>query len=463
MTTPSTTVAAARTPLDGGHYLPPNTNLARHRTEGPMVIARGEGVRVYDERGKEYIEAVSGLGCVSLGFSERRLIEAANRQMERLPYYHSFGGRAPDVALALAQELAAWVPVRDAHVFFTSSGSEANDTAVKLIRYYNNARGQPQRKKIIALENAYHGSTTVASSLTGIVHNHEGFDLPLPGIRYVQCPHYYRYGQAGESEAAFVERCAGELDALIRAEGPETIAAFIAEPVLGVAGMIPPPAGYFDKIRAVLRRYEILFHADEVYTGFGRTAAMFASERFDAPPDLMTVGKALTSAYFPLSALIISGDMYGPIEAASDRHGSFAHGFTYTGHPVGCAVALEALRIYREDRILDRVRERSVQFRRGLEGLAQHPIVGEGRSAGLMGAVEIVADKSTKALFRETDRLGRFLMSRAYHHGIITRFTGSALTLVPPLVIGEADLAEVFQRMKRILDDAWQAAGKEFE
>jgi 4-aminobutyrate--pyruvate transaminase len=459
----SVTHARPRTPQDSRHYLPPNTNLLHHRTNGPLVIARGEGVRVYDDGGKEYIEAVSGLGCVSLGFTQPRLVEAAAQQMQRLPYYHSFAGRAPDVALTLAEELARIVPVRDAHIFFTSSGSEANDTALKLIRYYNNARGQPRRKKIIALRNAYHGSTTAATSLSGIEHNHDGFDLPIPGVLYVQCPHYYRFGRAQESETAFVERCANELDALVRAEGPETIAAFIAEPVMGVAGMIPPPPGYFSRMQAVLRRYDILFHADEVYTGFGRTAAMFASERFDTPPDIMTIGKALTSAYFPLSALVVSGEMYGPIEAASDKHGAFAHGFTYTGHPVGCAVALETLRIYREDMILERVQERTSQFRRGLEALAQHPIVGEGRNAGLMGAIEIVADKGSKAPFHQPDRLGRYLMSRAYHHGLITRFTGNALTLVPPLVIDEADLAEVFARMKLVLDDAWAAAGREFE
>ena len=443
------------------HYIPANTNLVRHRITGPLTIVRGEGVRVYDDRGKEYIEALSGLGCVSLGFSETRLIAAAERQMKRLPYYHSFAGRAPDVALALAGELADLVPVRDAHIFFTSSGSEANDTALKLIRYYNNARGQPRRKKIIALANAYHGTTTAAASLSGIAHNYEGFDLPIPGILHVQCPHYYRYGRPGESETAFVDRCTDELDALIQAEDPETIAAFIAEPVMGVAGMIPPPAGYFAKMRAVLRRHGILFHADEVYTGFGRTGTMFASEVFDTPPDLMTIGKALTSAYFPLSALVVSGEIYGPVEAASDRLGAFAHGFTYGGHPVGCAVALEVLKIYQDDRILDTVKQRAAQFRQCMDALVAHPLAGEVRAAGLLGAIEIVADKAARTPFRQTQGLGQFLTDRAYHHGIITRFTGNAVNLVPPLVIGEADLAEVFARMTLVLDDAWRAR-KEF-
>ncbi|MFM9972586.1 MAG: aminotransferase [Burkholderiales bacterium] len=446
---------SASTAPNHSRYIPANANLIQHRIDGPLTIVRGEGVRVFDDRGREYIEALSGLGCVSLGFSETRLIAAAEAQMRQLPYYHGFAGRAAKVAMTLAKELGDWVPVRDAHIFFTSSGSEANDTALKLIRYYNNARGQPQRKKIIALTNAYHGTTTAATSLSGIAHNHEGFDLPMPGILHVTCPHYYRYGQPGESEAAFVDRCVDELERLISTEGPDTIAAFIAEPVMGVAGMIAPPPGYFSKVQAVLRRHGILFHADEVYTGFCRTGQMFASEKFDSPPDLMTLGKALTSAYFPLSALVVSGEIYGPIEAASDRLGVFAHGFTYGGHPVGCAVALEALRIYKDDRILDRVKKRARQFSQGIDALAEHPLAGECRAIGLMGAIEIVADKATKTSFRETHALGKFLLDEAYRQGIITRFTGNALNLVPPLIIGEADLDEVFVRVKGVLDAAW--------
>ena len=446
----------AKTPLavsDIAHLLHPYTNLERHQETGPLVIEGGQGVRVFDEAGKDYIEGMAGLWCTSLGWGETRLAEVAAEQMRRLPFYHLFGSKTHSPAVLLAEELAAMAPVADARVFFANSGSEANDTAIKLIRYLNNALGRPDKKKIIARERAYHGVTVATASLTGLAVNHRSFDLPMPGILRAGCPHYWRHGRPGESEEQFSARLADELEALILAEGPDTVAAFFAEPVMGAGGVVVPPAGYFAKIQAVLRKYDVLLVADEVITGFGRTGNMFGSETYGIEPDLMSVAKGLSSGYLPISALLVKGSLLAPIAAEAGRIGSFGHGFTYGGHPVSAAVARETLAIYRERDIVGHVRRVAPAFQAELRALAEHPLVGEARGIGLIGALELVADKAEKTAFDAKLAIGPRVVAAAQGHGVILRAMGDAVAFSPPLVIEAEDIGEMFRRFRLALDE----------
>jgi 4-aminobutyrate--pyruvate transaminase len=443
---------------DVAYHLHPFTNLKRHEEAGPLVIERGEGVRVFDRRGKAYIEGLAGLWCVTLGFSEQRLVEAAQQQMRRLPFAHSFGHRSHPGLIELARRLIAIAP-RDprgrpmSKVFFADSGSEANDTAMKLVWYYNNARGRPEKKKIISRLKAYHGVTIATGSLTGLPHVQGDFDLPISGVLHADCPHHYRFGAAGESEEDFAARLARNLEALILEEGPETVAAFFAEPVMAAGGVIVPPAGYFARVQAVLRRYDVLFVVDEVVSGFGRTGAMFGCETFDLQPDMMTLAKGLTSGYAPMSALLVSEPIYRALVDQSERLGTFGHGFTYSGHPVAAAVALEALRIYESDRILDHVGRVGPLLQAGLRRFRDHPLVGEVRGLGLIGAVELVRDKRTREPFDPEAGVGAHLAARAQEHGVLLRAMGDAAAFAPPLVIGEAEIEEMLERFGRALDD----------
>ncbi|MGE5546978.1 MAG: aspartate aminotransferase family protein [Solirubrobacterales bacterium] len=439
---------------DVAHLFHPYTNLARHPESGPLVIVRGEGVRVFDEDGRDYIEGLAGLWCTALGWGEERLVEAAARQMRELPFYHLFSSKAHTPGVRLAEALAEMAPVPDAKVFLACSGSEANDTAIKLIWYMNNALGRPAKKKIIARERAYHGVTVATGSLTGLVNNQRSFDLPIDGILHTGCPHYWRYGEAGESEEQFATRRAEELEKLILAEGPDTVAAFFAEPVMGAGGVIVPPAGYFEKIQAVLRKYDVLLVADEVITGFGRTGNMFGSETFGLRPDMMTVAKGLSSGYLPISALIVAGHVYEPIRDEAGRIGVFGHGLTYGGHPVPAAVALEALAIYRERDILGHVRAVAPVLQAGLTALQQHPMVGEARGVGLIGAVELVAGKDGKSAFDPKLGVGARVVAKAQAHGVILRAMGDAVAFAPPLIISEAEIVEMLRRFRLALDEA---------
>src|SRR3954471_13561427 len=336
--------------------------LSDKASQPPLVLDHGKGVYVFDESGREYLEAAAGMWCVALGFGEEELVDAAQQQLRRLPYYHSLLNRTTGPAEELAAEIAALVPMRDAQVHFTVSGSEANDYAVKFLRYYNNAIGRPAKKKVIARYGGYHGATLVATSLTGMPRYHQLFDRPLPGILHTADPHFYRYGRPGETADAFAARLAAELEALILSEGPETIAAFVAEPVTGGGGVVVPPAGYYDAVQAVLRRYDVAFVSDEIITGFGRTGNDFGAQTCGIQPDLMTVGKSLSSGYLPIAALVVSGDVYDGLRAGSDEVGTFAHGATHSGHPVAAAVALRTLQLMRERDVLGHVRRVAVRF-----------------------------------------------------------------------------------------------------
>ena len=344
----------------------PYTNLKTHQETGPVVMSKGRGVYVVDEDGKEYIEGLAGLWCTSLGFSEERLIEAAIKQFRELPTYHVFASKSHEPGIALAEKMLAIAPVPMSKVFFANSGSEANDTAIKLVWYVNNALGRPKKKKIVSRMRGYHGVTVAAASLTGLPANHRDFDLPLPGFLHTDCPSHYNFAEAGESEEAFVARLAANLEALIAREGADTIAAFFAEPVMGAGGVITPPKGYFEAIQAILRKHDILFVVDEVICGFGRTGNMWGSQTYALKPDILTCAKALSSAYLPISAVMVNQRVWDAMVAGAAKIGVFGHGYTYSAHPVAAAVALETLKIYEERDIVGHVRRLAPRLQQGL-------------------------------------------------------------------------------------------------
>jgi 4-aminobutyrate--pyruvate transaminase len=433
----------------------PYTNLKAHETEGPLVITEGDGVFVRGEDGKKYLEGLAGLWCVSLGFSERRLAEAAYRQMLKLPFYHTFAHKATDIGIELAEKLLSIAPVPMTKVFFVNSGSEANDTVVKLVWYYNNAIGRPRKKKIISRTKAYHGVTVASASLTGLANNHRDFDLPLDKILHVECPHFYRFGLPGETEEAFASRMADSLEQRILSEGPDTVAAFIAEPIMGAGGVLLPPATYWEKIQVVLLKYDVLLIADEVICGFGRTGEMWGSITFGLKPEMITCAKALSSGYLPIGAVMVSEAIYEALVKQSEKIGVFSHGFTYSGHPVASAVALETLNIYEKDDTLSHVRRMAPRMQAGLRRFADHPLVGEVRGIGLIGAIELVQDKATKAPFDPTEAIGPLLAQRAHHHGVILRALGDSIAFCPPLIINESEIDLMFERFALALDDTF--------
>src|SRR5882672_2847797 len=398
---------------DQSFHLHPATNLRTVQTEGPLVITRGEGVYVYDDEGRRYLEGMSGLWCASLGFSERRLADAAYRQMCELPFYHSFAGKVPAISTELAERLIRIAPAGMGKVLFANSGSEANDTAIKLAWYVNNAVGRPHKKKIISRKRAYHGVTIATASLTGLAFAHDDFDLPIDRILHADCPHYYRGAEPGESEEAYSARLADSLEQLILREGADTIAAFFAEPVMGAGGVIVPPAAYFDRIQPILRKYDILFVVDEVICGFGRTGNMFGTETFNLQPDILTCAKALSASYQPISASLVTNELNEILLAQSDKLGIFGHGYTYSAHPVPAAVALETLKIYEERDILAQVRRVAPRMQAGIRSYASHPLIGDARGIGLIGAVELVADKSGKRSFDVKAGVAAYLVRRA--------------------------------------------------
>lgn len=436
---------------DAEALLHPYTDAAALRRTGAQIIERGEGVRVWDHAGKPYIEAMSGLWCAGLGFNNAELVEAARVQLERLPYYHLFSAKSHDSAIELAEKLKGLLPGQMARVFYQSSGSEANDTQIKLAWYMNNALGRREKKTIVARKKAYHGTTLATASLTGLPGNHRDFDLPMPGIRHLSTPHYWKEAHEGESEADFVARLAAEFEALIAAEGAETIAAFIAEPVMGAGGAIPPPRDYFPAMSAVARKHDILTISDEVICGFGRTGEWFGAETLGFHPTSMSMAKQLTAGFFPLSAVAINGAMAEAIEENSGRIGTFGHGFTYGGHPVGCAVALKALDIYERLDIPRVVRSRAPRFAWHLEGFLEHPLVGEARSLGLMGAIEL-APEGRREGFAEPGKVGPRMVAELKDRGVIARAVVDSIVFCPAMVITEAELDELFAAVGPALD-----------
>ena len=451
MTPPRANSAAAR---DIANVLHPYTDLVTHQETGPMVIARGEGVHVWDENGKEYIETVAGLWCASLGFSNERLVQAATAQMRKLPFYHAFTAKSHMPVIELAEMLIERAPVPMSKVFFANSGSEANDTAVKMVWYYNNALGRPRKKKIIGRIKGYHGITVVSSSITGLPANHRSFDVPLPGFIHTITPHFYHGALPGESEEAFATRCADELEQLIIAEDPDTIAAMWAEPIMGAGGVIVPPRTYFEKIQAVLRKYDILFVADEVICGFGRTGNYWGSQTFDLTPDILTCAKALSASFLPISAIMVNDRVFQGLAMESHKIGTFGTGFTYSGHPVPAAVAIETLKIYDELNIVDHVRTVGAHLQSELRRkFTEHPLIGEIRGIGLIAAVELVADKTAHTNFDPALKIGPRLAKLGEANGIICRaMANDTLAFSPPLIITESEIDEMLARFSSALD-----------
>ncbi|MCE1003822.1 MULTISPECIES: aspartate aminotransferase family protein [Pseudomonas] len=445
---------------DVQHFLHPYTDARLHQEVGPLIIDRGEGVYVYDDKGKRYIEAMSGLWSVALGFNNERLIRAAEQQLRKLPFYHVFTHKSHSPGIELAEKLIELSPVPMSKVFFTNSGSEANDTVVKMIWYRNNAMGRPGKKKFISRLNAYHGITAVSASLTGLMVNQRGFDVPLPGFLHVSCPHHYRHAKLGETEEQFADRLAAELESVILREGPETVAAFYGEPLMGAGGVIIPPHTYWEKIQTICRKYDVLVVADEVICGFGRTGKMFGSETFGIQPDVMVVSKQMSSSYQPIAAVLINESVFEGIADQSHAFGTLGHGFTGSGHPVASAVALENIKIIQEESLVEHAAEMGELLLTKLAGFADHPQVGEVRGCGLIAAVELVADRKTKAPLGTIGKMGRYLAGRAQEHGMITRPIGDSIAFCPPLISTQAEIQLIVDTFGRSLEDTARWIGQ---
>ena len=440
----------------------PLSNLKTLAERGPLIIEHGQGVRVFDTAGRDYIEAMSGLWCTALGWGDDELAEVAAEQMRKLSYGHVFGGKSHEPAVALAEKLKEISPFPVGKVFFACSGSEANDTQVKFAWYAANARGQTKKKKIISRTMAYHGVTLAATSLTGIPSIHNGFDAPFDFAIHTDMPHHYRGAEPGESEMDYSARLAANLEALIEKEGPDTIAAMIAEPVMGAGGAIVPPDGYFDAITKVLIRHAIPLISDEIITGFGRTGEWFGCAKYGFEPDSVSVAKALSSAYLPVSAVLLSPEMTELVDREARRLNVLGHGFTYGGHPVTTAVALRTIEIYQRRDVVGHVRHVAPLFLQRLKQLEDHPLVGEARGVGLIAGLELVADKKTKAHFDPARQVNQAATNFAEDHGLIVRpLPTDRIALCPPLVISESEIDELFDRLTRALDATADWAKKE--
>jgi len=440
---------------DVAYHIHGQTDLKAHEEKGPKIISRGDGVHVYDDDGKEFIEGLAGLWSVSLGFNEPRLVDAATKQLKELPYYHTFGHKTAPPVIDLAEKLVGIAPEGLGKAVFQNSGSEAIDTAMKFVWYYHNAIDKPEKKKIIARVNAYHGTGIASASLTGLARMHAAFDLPITDrVLRTDCPHFYKFGEEGETEEDFATRCADNLEQLILDEGPDTVAAFFAEPVMGAGGVIVPAATYFQKVQAVLKKYDVLMVADEVICGFGRTGNMWGCDTFGIQPDLLTCAKALSSSYLPISAVLVSDRLYDAVRDKSGELGGFSHGYTYSGHPVPAAVALETLKIYEERDIVGHVQRVAPAMQDGLRALADHPLVGEVRGVGLLAGVEVMADGPAKTPFDPASKVGPKIQALCEENGLLIRAMGDSIGFCPPLIIDEATIGRMVELFSTSLDQA---------
>ncbi|MDH1145772.1 aminotransferase [Pseudomonas mosselii] len=455
-TNPKTTTAEA----DRRNHLHSQTNMRRHQQQGPLVIERGEGIHVIDEDGQSYMEGMSGLWCASLGFSNRRLASAAQRQLEVLPYYHTFNHRVPAVTARLAERISELTRMPGAKVFFACSGSEANDSMIKMAWAYHRAKGKPSKRKVIAHQKGFHGSTVMGASLSGLPNMHAAFGLPLDGIIHIECPHHYRNSHAGESETEFCARLVDALQQRIEAEGAHNIAAFISEPIMGAGGVIVPPAGYFAAVKELLARHDILMLADEIICGFGRTGQWFGHQTMGFTPDLMACAKSLSAGYQPISCVAVSGMVYAVLEKQSHELNGFGHGFTYSGHPVAAAVALEALDIYAEMNVPSHTQAMGHVLHQTLAPLLDHPLIGEIRGIGLVAGLELVEDKASRSSFPADLAIGGQVELAARRHGLIVRNMGDAIALAPPFIIESEQIKEMVARLRAALDDVYHAIGQ---
>ncbi len=444
------------------HNLYGFTDLPSVAERGAVVLTHGHGPYVVDVHGRQYLDANSGLWNMVAGFDHAGLAAAAKAQYDRFPGYHAFFGRMSDQTVMLSEKLIEVSPFARGKVFYTNSGSEANDTLVKMLWFLAGVEGTPQRRKIITRKNAYHGVTAVSASMTGKPYN-EDFGLPLPGFLHLTCPHYWREGQAGETEAEFTARLAQELEGMIAREGAKTIAAFVAEPVLGAGGVIPPPEGYFQAIQPILQKHNIPLISDEVICGFGRTGAVWGCDSYGFVPDAIISSKALTAGLFPMVAVILGPDIAGRMQAAVEEAEEFAHGFTASGHPVGCAIALKAIEVILDGDgdappLIEAARALIPTFKAGLNRIAQHPNIGEVRVRGLMGALEAVQDKATKTPFPGDLSISEKIANTCTEHGLICRPLGQSIVLCPPFVMTDAQMAEMFDKLEAALKAVFDAA-----
>ncbi|HWV84773.1 MAG TPA: aminotransferase [Capillimicrobium sp.] len=439
----TTTSLDALGDIDRRHVFHPFSVLGEHEAKGPRrVIVAGQGSTLTDDQGRTYLDAMAGLWCVNVGYGRVELADAMRAQALKLPYYHSFTSMATDTPALLAERIMDVAPAGMSKVLYGNSGSDANDTQVKLVRMYNNLLGRPAKKKIISRARGYHGVSLASGSLSGMPGMHRNFDLPLDGVLHTTAPHRLWEARPGEADAAFSARLAAELDALIVAEGPDTVAAFIAEPIQAAGGVIVPPDGYWAAIQEVLRRHDVLLIADEVVTGFGRLGTWFGSERLGIEPDLMTVAKGITSAYVPLSACLVSEKVW---RVLADRNGdaTFSHGYTYTSHPIACATAMANLDVIERDGLLERVEVLGTRLQQRLrEAFDGHPLVGEVRGLGLVGAVEFVAAQDPPARFDPVGSIAARVTAEALERGVITRALpeGDTISFSPPFVVTEEEI-----------------------
>jgi L-2,4-diaminobutyrate transaminase len=453
--TPETAPAATLETLDKERVLHPATSIADHLQKGPRIMVEGAGVTLVDSHGTRYIDGVAGLWCVNIGYGRHEVADAIAAQGRRLAYYHTFSSMSNEPQIRLADRLLGLQPWKFCRVFFGNSGSDANDTQVKLVWYYNNLRGRPRKKKIVSRLQGYHGSTVATASLTGLPSFHRAFDLPIANILHTATPHYYRNAAPGQAEEDYARVLAAELDRLIEREGPDTVAAFIAEPVMGAGGVLLPPRTYFEEIQKVLRKHDVLMIADEVICGFGRLGRFWGSEVFGIEPDLMTAAKGLTSAYFPLSAVFVSEPVWAVLRDSSSQIGPFAHGFTYSGHPVGAAAAMANLDILvGEDLVGNSARVGAYLQARLRDAFGKHPLVGEVRGVGLMAGVELMADPAGRRPFDSALKVAYRVAQRCLEEGLIVRAlpAGDVLAFSPPLCITRDEVDQVVERFGRGLE-----------
>ena len=434
----------------------PNTNLVAHKDTGPFILERGDGIYVYDTDGKKYIEGMAGLWCNALGHGNMELAEAAMKQFEKFPYGNLFASKSHEPAIELSEKLVELSPFDDAKVFLGSSGSDANDTQIKLMWYLNNALGRKKKKKFLSRVQAYHGVTLATSSLTGLPTIHGNFDLPQNMFFHTDSPHYFMNHYDGETEEEFLARIVFNLEDLILKEGPETIAAMFAEPLMGAGGVILPPNGYFEAIQPILSRYDIPIIDDEVICGFGRTGNVWGAETFGMQPQSLTVAKALSSSYLPISAVILSEEIYAPIAEKSGQLGIFGHGYTYGGHPVSCAVAIKTLEIYERDNILAHTNTVSPTFQQRLTKCLNHKLVGHTRGVGLIGAMEFVSQENSNKPFQQKGKVGKLFMDLAKEEGLIVRAIGDIIAFCPPLIISDEQINDMFDIVDNVLDQTFK-------
>ncbi|MEP0357062.1 aminotransferase [Paraglaciecola sp.] len=439
--------------LDRQTLVHPFTHLADHDAGNTpsRVIKKGSGIRIYDTQGKEIIDAFSGLYCVNIGYGNEAVADAIAKQAKELAYYHSYAGHGNEPAINLSKEILEWYGEGMSRVFYGMSGSDANETQAKIVWYYNNVLGRPKKKKIISRLRGYHGATVISGSMTGLPFYHTAFDMPAGPILHTTNPHHYFEAKGDMSQAEFSKQCAHDLEEMILREGPETIGAFIGEPMLGTGGIIPPPENYWDEIQKVLKKYDILLIADEVVCGFGRLGSNFGSHLYGMKPDLITVAKGLTSAYLPLSGVIVGDKVWDVLKKGSDKFGPFSHGYTYTAHPLCAAAGVANLKVLKDLDLVNNAKNTGEYFNSQLKNVfSEHPLVGEVRGQGMLAAIEFVEDKDKKVRFDPSKKVGAQISAACLEQGVIARAMphGDILGFAPPLITTKTDVDVIIEKAR---------------